>query len=107
MIEGLKIELPSAELKTLLEARLKFHQQKMEAYTDQRARLAESEAALGKEAKRQGKFSNGNSPLDNLDDAIERHSNQCVYYKFTSEHVIPNETYRLAEIDLSRLGISR
>lgn len=105
MIDGLKIELPSAELKTLLEGRLKYHQQKVDAYQAQRAQLEKIEVTLGEEARRMGKSSNA-SPLENVEDAIKRHQNQTVYYKFMAEHVIPNETYRLCENDLHRLGVS-
>jgi uncharacterized protein (DUF342 family) len=104
MITGLFIDVSSVELKSMLEGRLKFHQDKVEAYTSQLEGLEKLEAALGEEAKKLGKGSTA-TPKDNMLQTIQKHSNQVIYYKFMAEHVVPSETYRLGENDLMRLGV--
>ena len=104
MITGLFVDVPSAELKSMLEGRLKYHQNKVDAYTSQLEGLEKLESALGEEAKQLGKTSTA-TPKENMLQAIQKHANQVIYYKFMTEHVIPNETYRLGENDLTRLGV--
>jgi hypothetical protein len=104
MIQGLFIDVPSTELKTMLESRLKYHTDKVTMYTQQLEGLEKLEAALGEEARRMGKTST-QSPKESMEQAIKKHADQIVYYKFMSEHVVPNEVYRLGDGELHRLGV--
>lgn len=104
MIEGLHVDVSSAELKEMLLGRLKYHQEKTTAYERQLADLTKIQAAFDEEAQRMSKMSN-QGPKESLESAIKRHREQSIFYRFVSEHVVPNETYRLDENDLTRLGV--
>jgi hypothetical protein len=104
IINGLQIEVPAAELKVMLEGRLKYHQDKVVAYTKQYEQMAQVEGLLAEEANQIGKTSN-RSASDGVKEAIKKHKDQTVYYKFMSEHVVTSATYRLSENDLVRLGV--
>lgn len=104
MIQGLNVDVSSEEMKSLLLARLKHHQDKLALYEQQRGEIETVEKTLASEAREHSKFSHG-SPMQAIDEAIKKHRSQIIYYKFTSEHVVPNDVYRLAELDLIRLGI--
>lgn len=116
MIEGLHVDVPGTELKTMLGKRLEYHQEKVVAYEkqlgnakEQRDRLKALEADFADKAEEIGKFQNSSSvrdPVPELENKIRSHKDQCVYYKFMAEHTVVAETYRLAESDLVRLGIS-
>lgn len=104
VIEGLKIDVPAAELKKMLEGRLEYHQAKAKAYEEQQAQLQKVEDQLGEEAKKLSKVSHA-TVAETLESSIKKHKDQIIYYKFMAEHVIPNKTYRLQEHDLTRLGV--
>lgn len=105
MITGLHVDVKSEELKSLLEARLKYHSERIEFYESQLKKMKEVDAAMASEAAEFSKVSN-RSPVESMEQAIKKHRDQTVYYKFMAEHVVANEIYRLAESDLMRLGIS-
>ena len=105
MIQGLYIDVPSTELKTMLEGRLKYHQEKVVMYKNQLDGLVKLEASLDEEARQLGKTSTA-TPKESMQQAIKKHGDQVIYYKFMAEHVVPNETYRLGEAELQRLGVS-
>jgi len=107
MIEGLQIDLKSAELKDMLAGRLKYHEDKLANYKGQLAKLEEMDAVLGEEERRIGKMSSSGDPKQGMRDGIRKHSDQIIYYTFMVAHVVPNETYRLKEDDLRRLGLTR
>ncbi len=104
IINGLHIDVSSDELKTLLLGRLKYHQDKVGFYEKQLVEMKKVDAALTAEAQEMGKTST-RGPLESLEQAVKKHKDQTVYYKFMAEHVIANATYRLDEAALLRLGI--
>lgn len=104
MIEGLHVDVSSAELKEMLVGRLKYHQEKTIAYERQLTELLKLHAGFDEEARRISKTSN-QGPQESLESAIKRHRDQAIFYRFVSEHVVPSEIYRLAENDLVRLGV--
>lgn len=106
MIEGLHVDVPSAELKELLIKRLHHHESRISFYTKQLAEIEKVDDALRAEAQQYSKVSNASGPVDSIRTSIQRHKDQCIYYRFVSEHLVPGETYRLEESDLRRLGFS-
>jgi hypothetical protein len=104
MITGLHVDVPSAELKILLQKRLEHHQSKVRLYQEQVEKMQQVNAALQQEAEGFHKGST-RSPEESLRESILKHENHAIYYRFMAEHVIPDETYRLNEQDLMRLGI--
>lgn len=105
MIQGLFIDVTSEELKKMLLGRLEYHKNKLAVYQKQLGQLEEVEKTLQAEAEVISKTSHG-SPKSSMEQAIKKHSDQIIYYEFMAAHVVPSETYRLGEQELTRLGVS-
>lgn len=105
MIEGLHADVTGTELKTMLEGRKKYHEDKRAFYERQRIEIEKAERALADEAKSMGK-THTRSPLEAVDDALRKHDAQIIYYTFMAAHVNLSETYRLSDHDLVRLGVT-
>ncbi len=103
IINGLHVDVPGAELKELMAARLKHHQEKAEFYEVQHKKMAEVDAEMAKEAAIHSKISN--SAAETIESALKRHQNNIIYYKFMVNHVNVGAIYRLTENELQRLGI--
>lgn len=104
IISGLHVDVSSEELRTMLRDRLKHHNNKAAFYQKQLVEMGKVDLALSAEAKEMGKIST-QGPMETLKTAVTKHENQATYYKFMSEHVVSNATYRLCEADLVRLGV--
>lgn len=104
IISGIQIDVPADELKRLLLGRLEYHQEKVKAYEKQMTQLVEMERSLADEADRIGKTSNA-SPKESVQQAITKHKDKSIYYRFVAEHVVANAVYRLSENDLVRIGV--
>ena len=105
MIEGLHVDVSAAELKELLLGRLKYHDDKVSHYEKQLGEMEKIDRALAEEAEVFSKTSTA-SPKKSLEQAVQKHKDQTIYYRFMSTHLVMNETYRLSEADLTRLGIA-
>lgn len=105
LIQGLHVDVKGTELKELLLGRLKYHQDKVANYDKQLNELKKVDKALAEDAEAISKFSNA-SPAQSLEQAIKKHKDQTIYYRFVADHVITTATYRLGEQELYRLGIS-
>ena len=97
MIEGLKVEVKSAELVEHLERRAHYHEAKKTFYERQAASLAEG-AASNPGAS--------NDPVTSLKQSATNHSNRAAFFSFLADHVVPKETYRLDEADLMRIELA-
>lgn len=104
LIQGLHIDISGKELKGLLEGRLKYHADKVAAYEKQFIQFDKVDRALAEDAELISK-TNSASPRQSLEQAIKKHKDQTIYYKFMADHVVVVATYRLGEQELSRLGI--
>lgn len=94
MIEGLRIDVSSEEMKKILKDRVSYHSEKAEMYGSQ-VKALEGEPTVDMTA----------DPKKALRDRLRHHQRKWEFFNFLAEHVIPNETYRLSEIDLTRLEI--
>ncbi len=103
MIVGLQVDVKSEELVKILEERRKHHEDKKAVYETQAAELKKVIKNI-EEDMRVGKVSGG-TPADNLEHKAREHGEKAGYYKFMIDHVIQNDTYRLGQEDLARLGI--
>lgn len=105
MIEGIRIDVPGAEVKELFERKQRYHIERIETYKAELARqqlLAEEETT----DKEDSKFgSSRRDPIADTKAKIEEHASGAVLATFLASHVVTSETYRLAESDLHRLGI--
>jgi hypothetical protein len=96
MIEGLKIEISSAELTDHISARAEFHEGKAAFYDEQVSAL---------KAGGVGAIAQSNDPVSSLQGSARQHMERSAFFRFMAEHLIPDETYRLDESDLGRLEI--
>jgi hypothetical protein len=104
LIQGLHIDVPGSEMKTLFEGRLKYHQEKADALGRQIEQFRKLDKALAEEADNIGKVSNS-SPAQSLEQSAKKHRDQTVYYRFMVDHVVMGATYRLSQSELQTLGI--
>lgn len=108
MIDGIKLQLSTQELKELIVKRVEYHQKKHD-WAAQKVKEIEPELGeLDDEAGRQGKYTNslGNgNPVSAFKQQAKHHGDRVTYFKFLAEHLIPNETYVLEEDDLRRIEV--
>jgi hypothetical protein len=104
LIEGLHVDVKGTELKELLLGRLKYHNDKVSNYEKQLVELKRVDKALAEDAEQISKFST-QSPAQSLEQAIKKHKDQTIYYRFVADHIITAAVYRLGEHELQRLGI--
>lgn len=97
MIEGLKIEIESTELRDHLDGRAAHHESKMRFYDEQVRNL---------KAGGVGAVQMTNDPVHSLENSAKQHRDRAAFFRFVSDHLIQNETYRLDESDLGRLEIA-
>ncbi len=94
MIEGLKIDVTSEEMKKLLKDRASYHGEKAEEYGNQ-LKLLEDEPSLDMSM----------DPRRAMREKVHHHQQKWVFFNFLDAHVIPDEIYRLSETDLYRLEL--
>lgn len=105
-IEGVKVQLSTEKLKTLLELRIKYHKEKSEFCIQKVKELEPQMAEFALDAERQGKFSNANTdPVIGFRSQGKHHADKATYFRFMAENLIPSETYILSEHDLERLEV--
>jgi len=97
VIEGIKIEMSTAELRDHVQARADFHEAKAKWYRDHAASLREG---------RDPELNLSNDPVSSLERSRESHEQKAAYFKIIAKYLIASETYRLAETDLARLEFS-
>lgn len=96
LIEGLKVDISSEELKAFLLDKADYHGKKAEAYAEQAKGVKNLQEEDEPESMR---FSN--SPSHSLRQSAESHARRFRFYAFLAQHVIPNATYRLTEQDMA------
>lgn len=98
MIEGLKVTIEADELKTLCEARAKFHDERARFYEQQKEALPDIDAAVPT-------FSNvSKRPQDMMEERILSHKAESAELRFIAAH-LKCDSYLLDRNDLHRLGI--
>jgi len=108
MVEELKLQISTDELKALLEGRMRYHAKKAEVLETEMKRLGEVMEDLDEEAEEIGKYSNSNSnnPVNTLRSKAKVHRDRATYFNFFSKHLMPNETYVLTQSDLSTIEVT-
>ena len=97
MIEGLRFDVTSEELKVHLEKKLRHHRERVAFYKDK----AQALQAGGAEPAGY----TGGDPVQSLREKAAQHQNRVELFDFLRGHLIPGETYRLEENDLLKLEI--
>ena len=96
LIDGIKIDVTSAELKTTLEQRRDHHREKTAFYKQQVANMEQQGVA---------QHNVTNDPVASLKSSWRQHEERQAFFAYLAEHVIPEATYRLSEHDLTRLEL--
>jgi len=99
MIEGLKFDVKSEELKKHLEERCNFHKERAAFYRKQeeefKKNATDAEIREGQNTMKQTHQA--------MKDSARVHEGQHERYTYLAAHLIPDETYRLSEKDLHDL----
>ena len=96
MIDGLKLDIPSSDLAAHLQARREYHEERTSFYMTQAAALR----AGGVVAQFQT-----NDPTRSLDASAEEHKRKAAFFGLMGKYLVPDETYRVTEHDLTRLEL--
>ena len=111
MIEGLKLKVTSAELKTHCSSRSSYHSTRANEKADKLPEIRKSlETIRGSAATTMSMMSKGgyhldpDDPVKDLERDIEDHRNKSLVFGFFAEHLF-DEDYTLREDDLVRLEI--
>ena len=96
MIEGIRIELDSHELRQTLERRVAHHKERATWYGEQVAALCAG-----------GAMSQNRSmdPVSSLRQRAKEHAQSAALLNFVAQHIIPGEVYRLTQAELSRFEL--
>lgn len=97
-IEGLKVTVPAAELKTLCHARAKWHEGRADFYKKTKKALPDADEGTPT-------TSNSKSPDEMMQERIDRHRVEAAELVFIAQHVDSKAVYLLDRSDLHKLGI--
>lgn len=101
MIEGLKIDVSTDELRKHLKERASEHGNKFHDYRHKLKAHREEVDALPDGFANSTQQSLGQQ----LKSAMDRHQDKEAYFNFVMEHLVDNEIYRLADSDLQKLEV--
>lgn len=106
MIEGLKIDVPSTELKEHLAARASHHGERVAFYLGQAKHLSQGlkDLDLEDESEAQAYSNSGQrDPRDSMRQSAKSHQDRQMFFQFMADHLVPGEVYRLTEADIIKL----
>lgn len=106
MIEGIKIDVPTVELRDHLRFRADHHATRQQFYLNRANDLTQgiADMDLGDEADAMA-FSNSGrgDPRESMRQAARQHGDRLAFFRFLADHLVPDETYRLTEGDLLKI----
>jgi hypothetical protein len=106
MIEGIKLQLSTEEIRKTVQERIEYHQRKADWAKTEAKRLQPDQDDLDDEAESIGKYTNStNNPVVSLKQTAKHHRDRATYFRFIEAHLVPNEIYVLTEEDLRRLEV--
>lgn len=94
MIEGFKLDFSSAEIVAHLNDRAAHHEKRVAQYAEQLRAFGDLPAS-----------NTSNDPRHSLEGSRKHHADRYALFVVMAAHVVPSETYRLCENDLTRLEI--
>ena len=97
MIEGIFMDVTSAELDEHLRARALHHKDRAGTYARQSAELEADQSEHDQNLS--------NNPVRSLKDSQRHHQTRAELFTFMADHLVPNEVYRVSESDLTRLEL--
>ncbi len=98
MIEGLKICIPTADLRELCLAAADYHAERAATYAQQIENL--------KGASIEPMNYTGGNPVEALSDGYNQHQNEEVELRFFAKYLKEGEEYLLSREELASLGLS-
>lgn len=100
MIEGLKVTITGAELKTLCETRAQHHDDRASFYQQQKKALPDIDQDVVPQ------FTNASKkPQEMMQDRIDSHRAEAAELRFIAVHLTASESYLLDRPDLVKIGI--
>jgi len=106
MINGLQVDVKSAELKSIIKSGIEYHTDKAQAYEKQAVNLRKTIANIEEDTSH-GKVSNGADVSQSMDSKSREHKDKAIHFQFLLDHVILDDVYRLGPADLQLLGIAQ
>lgn len=106
MINGLQVDVKSAELKSIIKSRIEYHTEKAEAYSKQALKLKQTIMNIEEDVSH-GKVSNGQDVSQGMEGKAREHKDKAIHFQFLLDHVILDDVYRLGPQDLQLLGIAQ
>jgi hypothetical protein len=100
MIEGLHVDVPAAEVKEAFRRRIEHHTERLAIHRRQLELLREAMGGDAREAR-----GSGRNPIDEQQEKVTEHSDAIAYCSFMHDHLVADETYRLKEGEVFKLGI--
>ena len=105
MIEGLRLEIKSDELVTLLSQRVEYHSGKAAWFEKKVAELGPDLKEMDDEAEAIGKYTTAQDPVQSFRTKAKHHRDRATVFRFMVEHVVKDERYVLQESDLARIEV--
>lgn len=104
MIEGFHVDLTSKEINNHIHKMIEYHVGEAAVWEERFGKEREREAAF---REQDPNFSRNFMPaaigVDDPESRIKAHRERVSYLTFLRDHLIPNETFRLTESDLTSL----
>jgi uncharacterized coiled-coil DUF342 family protein len=95
IIEGVKVQLTTAELRNRLESLRAEHREKADSYAEQLDKLGELEVERNVSL----------DPTTTLRNRRDEHAKKAAFFAFISDHLVENAVYELSERDLYELEL--
>lgn len=96
MIAGIQLDFKSSEIKKHLLERIQHHREREVFYVSQAKKLRKAGAEPA---------AYGTDPLSAFEKKAKNHRERRDLFGIMAQHIIPNEVYRLTEIDLGHIEL--
>jgi hypothetical protein len=103
MIEGLKVLIPTVEMKKRLGERVEYHVTRRAFYTDQLRQLDTHRDALTQVVAGGSVGVPVLSVREAVDGKVKHHAARASYLAFIADHLEPAESYRLGNYEIREL----
>ena len=101
MIEGMKLDFTTEQLKKHCATRIAYHEKRAVFFADEAKRFADDAREADLVSNRGYTAGKGD-----LLARAENNKKMAAYFKIVSDHLVPGETYRLSDSELSRLELT-
>lgn len=107
MIEGIKLDISTDELRAHLTARSEHHAARREHYLAEYKRKTQSVISAEELMDSDEGFASTSNSIRSDDMGYAKHHRaKASFFKFVAQYLIPSETYRLSESDLAKFELA-